>query len=92
MLTPSSLYLADATSLIAIMLGRLGMTVDECMSEYLDLFERLSAELDETTQAESSPSQIRSSVLRETISGLLERRGLPQDMRLRNDQNVTCYT
>lgn len=75
------------------MLGRLGMTVDECLDEYLDLFERLSAEHTGTTEAESgSPPMIKSGILRATVSELVESRGLELTSMFRNDDNVSCYT
>lgn len=75
------------------MLGRLGMTVDECLDKYLDLFERLSSAQDETTKAESNSSQmIKSGILRATVSELIKARGLLPDSKLRNDENISCYT
>ncbi|KAH6681362.1 hypothetical protein B0J14DRAFT_633104 [Halenospora varia] len=79
--------------LIAIMLGRLGMTVDECLDEYLDLFERLSAEHAGTTEMESGSSPIiNAGILRATVLKLVEKRGLEPTGMLKNDDNVSCYT
>lgn len=75
------------------MLGRLGMTVDECLDEYLDLFERLSAEHAGTTEMESGSSPIiKAGILRATVLKLVEKRGLEPTGMLRNDDNVSCYT
>jgi hypothetical protein len=75
------------------MLGRLGMTVDECVEEYLALFERLSAEHVGTTKAESGSSPIiKSGILRATVSEWVEARGLELTSMLRKDDNITCYT
>jgi hypothetical protein len=85
--------LLNTTRLIAIMLGRLGMTVDECLDEYLELFERLSAEHDKTAEAESGSSpMIKSGILRETVSELIKARGLRPASQFRNDDNISCYT
>ncbi|KAF4631143.1 hypothetical protein G7Y89_g6995 [Cudoniella acicularis] len=79
--------------LIAIMLGRLGMTVDECLKEYLDLFERLSTEHAGATDMESGSSPIiKAGILRATVLELVEARGLEPTSMLRNDDNVSCYT
>lgn len=81
------------TSLIAIMLGRLGMTVDECLDEYLTLFERLSADHNENARSEaSSSSVIKSGILRAKVSELIEARGLLPASKLRDDKNISCYT
>jgi hypothetical protein len=75
------------------MLGRLGMTVDECLNEYLGFFERLVAEANENSGADtSSTAVIKSGILRATVSELVQARGLPSDGRLRNEDNVSCYT
>jgi hypothetical protein len=85
--------LLSTSRLIAIMLGRLGMTVDECIDKYLELFERLSKKHGETTKAESGSSQIiKSGILRATVSELIESRGLLPASKLRNDDNISCYT
>ncbi len=81
------------TRLIAIMLGRLGMTADECLDEYLNLFERLSTEHAGTTETEPASSPIiKTEILRATVSELVEARGLELTSMLRNDNNVSCYT
>jgi hypothetical protein len=75
------------------MLGRLAMTVDECLDGYLELFERLAAESDKDAQADAgSTTIIRSSILRAAVSELVQARGLPPDGRFRNEDNVSCYT
>jgi hypothetical protein len=75
------------------MLGRLGMTVEDCIAAYLQLFERLSAKNDETAGAEYSSSQIiKSNILRTTVSELIEAQGLPAESKLRNNDNISCYT
>lgn len=75
------------------MLGRLGMTVEECFDEYLKLFERLAAQHDETGEAKSgSPAMIKSHILRATVSELVKARGLPLESGFRNKDNVSCYT
>jgi hypothetical protein len=75
------------------MLGRLGMTVDECLDEYLDLVEHLSAEHAEASETEPSPSPIiKAGILRATVSKLVEKRGLEPTSMLRNEDNVSCYT
>lgn len=75
------------------MLGRLGMTVEESLDEYLELFERLAAEPNEKAKADtSSTAIIKSSILRATVLELVQARGLPSDVRFRNEDNVSCYT
>lgn len=75
------------------MLGRLGMTVEDCLVEYLDLFERLSAEHTGATQIESASSPIiKASILKASVLQLVEKRGLEPTSMLRNDDNVGCYT
>lgn len=75
------------------MLGRLGMTVDECIDGYLGLFERLSATHDESAEAESGSSpMIKSGILEATVSKLIKARGLLPSSKLRNDDNFGCYT
>jgi hypothetical protein len=75
------------------MLGRLGMTVDECLDEYLELFERLAAEPNENARADAdSTAIIKSGILRATVLELVQARGLPSDGRFRNEDNVSCYT
>ena len=74
------------------MLGRLGMTVEECLDEYLKLFERLAAKY-ETAEADSgSSAMVKSGILRAAVSELVKARGLPLESRLRNGDNVSCYT
>ena len=69
------------------------MTVDECVEEYLALFERLSAEYVVTTEAESSSSPIiKLGILRATVLEWVEARGLEPTSMLKKDDNVTCYT
>jgi hypothetical protein len=75
------------------MLGRLGMTVDECLDEYLELFERLAAASNDNNRADSgSTAIIKSGILKATVSELVQTRGLPLDGRFRNTDNVSCYT
>jgi len=75
------------------MLGRLRMTVDECLKEYLDLFRRLSAEHNENAEVEfSSSPMIKSRILKATVSELVKARGLLPGSRLRVDDNISCYT
>jgi hypothetical protein len=74
------------------MLGRLGMTVDECLDEYLDLFESLSTEYAGTTEIESGSPIIKAGILRATVVRLVEKRGLALTGKLRNDNNISCYT
>jgi hypothetical protein len=81
------------TRLIAIMLGRLGMTVDDCLDEYLDLFERLSTEHTRATELGSASSPvIKASILKASVLQLVEKRGLEPTSMLRNDDNISCYT
>jgi hypothetical protein len=75
------------------MLGRLGMTVDECLDEYLELFERLAVKPNENARAGAdSTAIIKSGILRATVLELVQARGLPSDCRFRNEDNVCCYT
>jgi hypothetical protein len=75
------------------MLGRLGMTVDECLDEYLELFERLAVKPNENARAGAdSTAIIKSGILRATVLELVQARGLPSDCRLKNEDNVSCYT
>lgn len=74
------------------MLGRLGMTVDECLDEYLELFERLATEPNKSSRTDAgSATIIKSSILRATVLELVQSRGLPPDGGFRNEDNVTCY-
>jgi len=69
------------------------MTVDDCLDEYLDLFERLSAEPTVTTKIESASSpSIKASILNASVLKLVEKQGLESTSMLRNDDNVGCYT
>lgn len=79
--------------LIAIMLGRLGMTVDECLDDYLTLFERLAVK-HTTDHKETEPGfqAIRASILRASVLDMVQRRGLEPATLLRNDDNISCYT
>jgi len=75
------------------MLGRLGMTVDESLDMYLDLFEGLAANRDKIAESGSdSPAVIKSGILRATVSQLVKERGLPVNTSFRNEDNVSCYT
>ncbi len=75
------------------MLGRLGMTVDECLDEYLELFERLATESNEDARSDAGlAAMIKSDILRATVLELVQARGLPPDGGFRNEDNVSCYT
>ena len=81
------------TSLIAVMLGRLGMTVDESLDTYLNLFERLAANLENTAESQfESSAIIKSGILSATVSELVKKQGLPINCGFRNEDNVSCYT
>ena len=80
-------------SLIAVMLGRLGMTVDESLDIYLELFERLAANLENTAESQfGSSAIIKSGILKATVSELVKKQGLPINCEFRNEDNVSCYT
>jgi hypothetical protein len=75
------------------MLGRLGMTVDDCLDEYMDVFERLSPEHIDTTEIESATVPIiKATILKASVLKLVEKRGLEPTCMLRNDDNIGCYT
>ena len=67
--------------------------MDECLEEYLELFERLATEPNESSRPDAgSTIIIKSSILRATVLELVQTRGLPLDGGFRNEDNVTCYT
>jgi len=77
--------------LIAIMLGRLEMTVDECIEAYLSLS-------DEIFQKKAHRLNVRGSIqgrfdskkLEDAIKEVVRKRKLPENTLLRNKEDVRC--
>lgn len=75
------------------MLGRLSMTIDECLDEYIILFKKLAAKAQEAKTNSGNEgqtvTQLDSAVLRKVIVELVERRGYKVDSVF-YDESIRC--
>ncbi|KAL5330889.1 hypothetical protein ACEPPN_000414 [Leptodophora sp. 'Broadleaf-Isolate-01'] len=76
--------------IIAIMLGRLEMDVDECIEEYTSMFETIFGKKGLPVNLWGKiKGRFDSTVLEQSIKGILKKRGLAEDALL-NDGNERC--
>ncbi|KAH7364622.1 phospholipase, patatin family protein [Rhexocercosporidium sp. MPI-PUGE-AT-0058] len=76
--------------IIAIMLGRLEMDVDECIEEYTSMFETIFGKKGlPVNRWGRIKGRFDSTVLEQYIKGILKKRGLAEDALL-NDGNERC--
>ncbi len=78
--------------IIAIMLGRLKMTVDECISSYADLSDRVFKKMHHRVKVGSSEiqAQFDSSILEKCIKEVIVRMGFQEDELLKDTQDQNC--
>lgn len=78
---------ADIGSIIAIMLGRLEMSVDECISTYTRMFQTVFGKKGLPVNMRGRvKGRFDSTVLEECIVDILKERGLPKDEPLNNEK------
>jgi hypothetical protein len=70
--------LLSLNSLIAIMLAKLGMSVDEASEEFFTIVQEVY------TPKNLTPAE-RTQNLRECMEGVLKKKGLPVDLKLRGE-------
>ncbi|KAH9209887.1 acyl transferase/acyl hydrolase/lysophospholipase [Leptodontidium sp. 2 PMI_412] len=76
--------------IIAIMLGRLEIDVDECIEEYTSMFEAIFGKKGLPVNMWGKiKGRFDSTVLEQCIKGILKKRGLAEDALL-NDSNERC--
>lgn len=93
MLNKYSAYGADyETSLIAIMLGRLKMTVDECIGAYADFSDEVFQRKHHRVNIRSGGIQGRfdSSTLEEAVKKIIVNKGFDENELLFDDQDGAC--
>jgi patatin-like phospholipase/acyl hydrolase len=79
--------------LIAIMLGRLRLSVDECIEEYKKLSDRVFTKLHHRVTVKGKvQGRFDHEALVAGVQELLERKGLPKDELLRDDIEEGCKT
>jgi hypothetical protein len=79
--------LADQISIIAIMLGRLEMSVDECITTYTSMFATVFGNKGLPVNILGRvKGRFDSVVLEDCIVNILKERGLPKDELLNNDK------
>ena len=83
------------SSLIAIMLGRLGMDVDECIEKYTSMFADIFGEKAHRVPVAWSgdfKSMFKSDALRTAITKVVMDCGLPADAKFNDGQHRCCHT
>jgi hypothetical protein len=84
-------YLANCHSLIAIMLGRLQMTVDDCIDAYVSLSDKVFQKrrhrvtIKGNVQERFDPDE-----LERAIKGIVVRQGLEEDALLKDSPDAKC--
>ena len=90
-----SLNAANTFSLIAIMLGRLGTEVDECIEKYTnlskDVFGKKAHHVPLSWSGDMKP-RFNSEALKTAITKVVTDCGLPADARLNDGQYRDCHT
>ena len=82
---------SNVGSIIAIMLGRLEMDVDECIETYTDMFGRIFGKKGLPVDWRGRlKGRFDSIVLEECIQDILKRRGLSIDELLEHPQHARC--
>tara|TARA_R110002060_G_scaffold48778_3_gene59745 strand:- start:845 stop:1138 length:294 start_codon:yes stop_codon:yes gene_type:complete len=84
--------LADDDSLIAIMLGRLHMSVDECIMNYANIMDEIFKKkrvLPFSVRTGQISSRYATDVLEEHIKAIIEKSGKPREERM-NESNPSC--
>jgi hypothetical protein len=83
--------ISNVDSIIAIMLGRLEMGVDECIETYTDMFGSIFGKKGLPVDWRGRvKGRFDSVVLEECIQDILRRRGLSIDEPLENPQHARC--
>jgi hypothetical protein len=88
---------ADVSSLIAIMLGRLKMDVDECIEVYTSMFEKIFEKQKHKYSVNlwenfgSLQNRFDSDILRESIKEIVERQGSCETERLNAEGDRPCH-
>ena len=79
-------------SLIAIMLGRLGMSVDECSKAYAQISDRVFQKKHHRLKNVRGELQGRfdSNALQEAVKDILRSRDLPEDTLLQDKDDAPC--
>jgi patatin-like phospholipase/acyl hydrolase len=79
--------------LIAIMLGRLRLTVDECIDEYKKLSDKVFTKLHHRVKVNgNTQGRFDHEALVVGVQDLLERKGLSKDELLKDDSKDSCKT
>jgi hypothetical protein len=83
--------LLTANSLIAIMLGRLQMTVDECIDAYISLSDRIfQKRRHRVTIKGNIQGRFDSDELERAIKEIVVRQGLEEDALLKDSPDAKC--
>jgi len=84
-------YLANVYSLIAIMLGRLQMTVDDCIDAYISLFDKVfQKQRHRVTIKGNVQGRFDTDALERAIKEIVARQGLKEDELLKDSPNAKC--
>lgn len=79
--------------LIALMLGRLGMTVDECIKEYTDLAPKIFTKLHHRMNVKGRvQGRFDHAAIEDGVRGLLQRLGMDRNALLFDSTDPTCKT
>jgi patatin-like phospholipase/acyl hydrolase len=79
--------------LIALMLGRLGLTVDECIQEYADLARKVFTKLHHRINVKGKvQGRFNHVAIEDGVRGLLQRMGLEENALLFDPTDPPCKT
>ena len=87
--------LSNCASLVAIMLGRLGMDVDECVRKYASMFAGIFSEKAHHVKVGRSGSirfLFKSDALETAITKVVPSCGLPADAKFNDGNHRDCHT
>lgn len=84
-------HIANGYSLIAIMLGRLQMTIDDCIDAYISLSDRVfQKRRHRVTIKGNVQGRFDSDELERAIKEIVVRQGLEEDALLKNSPDAKC--